>query len=173
MNVGWNFVSWPINDSINKDVITVNVAGVNYTWADAVSAGYVVGFVYGWNAPSQNYMLSDAFASDHGYWVYAYHSCVLWTSSSITSDEQYIASLSTSWNIVGLPFDQSVEKTNIIVCYGGVNYSWADAVAGGIVISTIYGWNGLGQNYELAESMHPGQAYWIYTYHTCILKKGG
>ncbi|MBU0496444.1 MAG: LamG domain-containing protein, partial [Candidatus Thermoplasmatota archaeon] len=77
LNVGWNMMSIPLNESIAKENLTVNVDGVNYSWQDAVDNGSVLDFVYGWNASTQVYLAVDVLEPGEGYWMYAYESCIL------------------------------------------------------------------------------------------------
>ncbi len=83
--------------------------------------------------------------------------------------EEYVVSLNTNWNKMSLPFNQSVDKTDIIVSYTGTNYSWSDAVTNNIVLNFIYGWNRTNQNYELVDTLEPGYGYWVWAYDNCDL----
>ncbi len=83
--------------------------------------------------------------------------------------EEYIVSLNSNWNKMSLPFNESVDKTDIIVSYSGTNYSWSDAVNNTIVLNFIYGWNRTNQNYELISTLEPGCGYWIWAYDNCDL----
>jgi hypothetical protein len=77
LNTEWNLVSFPVNTSVSPNDITVNYLGVNYTWQQAVDNTIILGFIYGWNAPGQYYDPADALSLGQGYWMYAYHPCVL------------------------------------------------------------------------------------------------
>jgi len=167
----WNFISLPVNESINKNNITINYLGVNYSWNDAVSNGYILNFIYVWNTTYQNYENTDIIHPGQGCWIYSYHDCDIWISSNANSDN-YITSLSTIWNIIGLPFNSFVFVENIDVLYNGTYYNWQDAVNNSIVLGFIYRWNTTYQNYENVNILIPGQGYWSYAYHQCILIKG-
>jgi len=73
------------------------------------------------------------------------------------------------WNFVSLPFNQSINKTDIIVKYNGYYYTWQEAVANDIILGFIYDWNRYTQNFNLVDSLRPGFGYWIYAYHNCEL----
>jgi hypothetical protein len=167
----WNLISLPVNKSINKDNITVNYLGVNYTWQQAVDNGTILDFVYEWNATSQNYGGIDFFEPGHGYWMYAYHDCNLWISTNNSNNDNYITNLLEKWNIIGLPFNEPVAKENISVYFNGSYYSWQQAVDNGTILDFIYGWNTTGQVYEGKEILEPGKGYWMYAYYNCSIVK--
>ena len=74
---GWNLVSLPFNTSVDKINVTVNYLGTNYTWADAVTAGYVNQFVFGWDRIGQSYVFADIFIPGESYWMYTTVDCLL------------------------------------------------------------------------------------------------
>ncbi|MBE3141233.1 MAG: hypothetical protein IMZ53_11725 [Thermoplasmata archaeon] len=127
---------------------------------------------YGWDRGTQNYILSDMMSPGEGYWVYGYHDCDLWISSITKSDAPLITNLLVNWNLIGLPYDVPQVKGNLTVFYNDTEYSWDEAVTNGIVVGSIYGWNGIIQNYGLSDMISPGQGYWMYAYHSCSLKRG-
>jgi hypothetical protein len=167
----WNLVSLPVNQSVHKNNITVNYLDVNYTWQDAVTAGILLNFVYSWDAVGQGYLTTDVLVPGEGNWIYAYSDCVLWISSNISNDDSFIADLFVNWNLVGIPFDEIVEKQNLTVVYGGMDYSWQDAVTAGFVLNFVYSWDAVGQSYLTTDVLMPGDGYWVYAYYSCKLKK--
>jgi len=167
----WNLVSLPVNQSVHKNNITVNYLGANYTWQQAVDNGTILGFIYGWNATDQNYVSTDVLDPGNGYWMYAYHGCDLWISSNISNNDDYIADLLEEWNLVGLPYNISVAKEDIIVLYNGLEYTWQQAVDNGTILGFIYGWNVTNQNYVSTDVLDPGEGYWMYAYYDCVLKR--
>jgi hypothetical protein len=167
----WNFISLPVNQSIHKNNITVNYGGTNYSWQEAVSNSIILGYIYGWDAIAQNYVLTDILHPGKGNWMYAYHDCELWVSTNISNIDNYITNLIVKWNLIGLPFDLPVAKQNLTVFYNGTDYSWQEAVSNSIVLGYIYGWNATAQNYGLTNILSPGQGYWMYAYYDCFLKK--
>jgi len=170
---GWNFVSLPFNQSIGKANIIVNYGGINYTWSDAVSDGYLSDYLFGWDRSGQSYTFNNTLEPGYGYWVYAYGGCELWAENITTTYDDYITDLKTNWNIVGLPDDENVSKTNLVIHYGASDYTWSDAVTAGYVSDFIFGWNRGGQSYIFANALEPGYAYWLYTYQACTLKRAG
>jgi len=167
----WNLVSLPVNQSVHKNNITVNYLGVNYTWQQAVDNSTILGFIYGWNVTNQNYLSTDVLDPGEGYWMYVYHGCDLWISSNTSNNDNYITDLLEEWNLVGLPYDTSVAKEDLIVLYNGSDYTWQQAVDNSTILGFIYGWNVTNQNYVSTDVLDPGEGYWMYAYDNCILKK--
>jgi hypothetical protein len=73
------------------------------------------------------------------------------------------------WNLISLPFNQTISKMNISVNYLGVNYTWQNAVTNHIVVTSLYGWNRTSQTYTLNDVIKPGQGYWMFAYFDCVL----
>ena len=169
----WNFVSFLVNESVAKSDINVRYLGVNYSWQDAVTGGIIVNLIYGWSPSLKNYYVSDVFDPGAGYWVYAYEACHLSITTDAINDDTYISSLLQEWNLVGLPFSTPVNKLDLVVVHNGSKYSWQDAVSGGIIMNSVYGWSPSVKNYVMSDVFDPGTAYWMYAYQNCILKKGG
>jgi hypothetical protein len=167
----WNFVSFPVNISVDKSDITVSCLRVNYSWEDAVTSGILLNFVYGWSRSLQIYSIGGTFSPGEGYWVYSYKACNLSITTDTINDDTYISGLQQEWNLIGLPFSTPVNKADLIVVHNGMGYSWADAVSNGFVLNYIYGWNPTLKNYEMSTVLNPGTAYWIYGYSSCSLKK--
>jgi len=80
-----------------------------------------------------------------------------------------IKNLQTRWNFVSLPFNQSIGKNKLRVKYNGIEYSWQEAVNNNIVLGFIYQWNRTNQNYELTDTLQPGEGYWMFAYSDCEL----
>ena len=79
--------------------------------------------------------------------------------------------LNSNWNLISIPFNESINKTDIVVSYEGTNYSWNNA--GSIVLNYIYGWNSTNQNYETINILKPGYGYWVWAYDDCELLVSG
>jgi hypothetical protein len=172
----WNLVSIPLNQSVNKNNITVKYLGLNYTWQQAVDNGTILGFIYSWNTTSQSYGTTDFIDPGQGYWMYTYEECDLWISGNASKDDDdYITYLLEEWNIVGLSYDNSVEKENLSILFNGTVYSWDNSTTCNneegepLLLSFIYGWNAECQNYETIDVLLPGKSYWMYAYYNCTL----
>jgi len=169
LSVGWNLISLPVNQSFNKNDITVNYLDVNYTWGQAVDNETILDFVYGWNTAIQNYVFSDVLTPGEGYWVYANQVCDLWISSDISQNDEYITDLIAGWNLVGIPYNESVYKENLSVNYNGIDYTWEQAVENDIVLAFSYGWDTGIQNYIFTDVLESDKGYWIYANENCSL----
>jgi len=169
MQNNWNFISLPFNQSVNKADVIVNNAGINYTWSDAVSNGYISDYIFGWNRVTQGYGFADTFEPGYGYWIYAYGISGLWAENISVTTDVFITSVKENWNIIGAPDLENIDKTDIIVKYSGTDYSWSDAVSNGYISDFIFGWNRTTQGYEFSDTLENGFSYWMYAYFDCIL----
>jgi hypothetical protein len=88
---------------------------------------------------------------------------------NVTSIFTYEILLSEDWNLITIPVNDSINKNKIKVNYLGFNHSWQDAVDNNTILDFIYKWNVTNQNYEFAETLNPGECYWIYAYEVCTL----
>ncbi len=175
----WNFVSVPYNQTINKTDLTIVSGVTEYTWADATTAGIILDFCYEWNRSTQSYQLSDSLKPGQGYWVYAYSACELWLMDALVIDsDPYITMLSMQWNVVGVPYEESVGQENLLIQYNGTEYNWSQATTsnnptgGPLILGFIYNWTRSSQAYVLSNTLIPGYSYWMYAYKPCVLKKG-
>jgi hypothetical protein len=169
----WNLIAIPYNESISKFDIVVSYDGSNYTWNEAVSASIILNFTYGWNRSTpQKYDIADVLKPGYGYWIWAYYDCILIVSSNADMDN-YITDLNQSWNIVGIPFNTSLWKQDIVVNYEGTNYTWFEATTGSdpILLDYLYEWSSSTQNYVIIDILLPGKGYWIYAYYNCRIIK--
>ncbi len=163
----WNFVSPPCNQSIMKTSLFVHHGDSTYNWSESVNLGYVSEYIFGWNRTTQSYGFANALEPGYGYWIYAYDNCELWIGNITITPDNYITDLEDVWNIVGVPYDQPVNKTDILVN----DISWSDAVTAGIINDYVFGWDRSGQSYTFADTFMPGYAYWMYAYQQCTLKR--
>ena len=84
-----------------------------------------------------------------------------------------ITNLSSNWNFLSLPFNQSIEKWNLSITCDGIEYSWQEAVNHHVILGSIFGWNRTNQNYELVDLLIPGQGHWMYAYYDCEISAVG
>ena len=80
-------------------------------------------------------------------------------------DLMQMQGLSEGWNLVSLPFNQSIVKDDFIVKYDGYYYSLSD----GIISNFIFGWDRNGQSYTFSDVLNSGEGYWAYSYDGCEL----
>jgi hypothetical protein len=168
VKANWNLISIPCNTPIAKADIMVRYNGTTYTWDQAVSNGYILTTLYGWNAVTQSYSIVDTLQPGQGYWCWAYYDVQYYIWSDAVGSG-VITPLKTYWNLIGLPYETPCDVSNLIIQYNSVNYTWSQAVANNIILGFVYGW--YNNMYTLASTINPGQGYWMYAYHDCILKR--
>ncbi len=80
--------------------------------------------------------------------------------------------LAQYWNLVSNPCDAPINKADIIVRYGGVNHSWAQAHDDGKVMDRVYSWDRSTQQYSPTPvtTFTPGEAYWVWAYEPVTLR---
>jgi hypothetical protein len=181
LNYKWNFISLPLNQSINKTDLIIHYNGTDYNWTEAIDPAngpLVDSFIFGWNRGlgGQTYQAIDTLEPGYGYWLYAYEDCEPWTQNISATTNDFITNIGQKWNTMGIPFDQSVDKTNLTLQYNGTDYNWTEATDPAncpIIDSFIFGWNrGLsGQTYQAVDVLEPGYSYWMYAYYDCTMKK--
>lgn len=176
---GWNFISIPFNQNITKTDLYILHGGNECTWSEAVSEGLVLGSIFDWNRSGQVYLLTNSLAPGRGYWLYAFYDCEIWaTGLNPLPTTTYITPLLFRWNVIGAPVNQTVNKTNLIITYLGVDYNWTQATTnqnptgGPLVINDLFGWNrNQPQGYIISTTLNAGYCYWIYAYYGCTLKR--
>ena len=58
-------------------------------------------------------------------------------------DVTFLVDLEPRWNLVSIPYNTTLDKADLIVHYGGTDYTWAEAIDpanGPLVDSFIFGW---------------------------------
>jgi hypothetical protein len=173
----WNLMSIPTNQSIDKTNFLIKYNGLYYSWLQAytddnqLEAPLINQHIFGWNRNIQSYIFTNSLEPGYGYWIYAYENCEIWTQGIInTPNEVNLTNLEKYWNIIGLPDNQQINKTDIIVNHNNTDYSWDQAVSNNIINNYIFGWNRNGQYYSFNTIINPGYAYWIFAYIECKLK---
>jgi len=179
----WNFISNPFNQSVALSELKIKYNGADYTWAEATTNNNPTGSpilnsnLFGWNRNSQTYLFATTLEPGQGYWTYVYTPCELWADGILPIYESFITNIQTNWNIIGVPQDESVDLTDLVFNFNGVDYTWAEATSTNnptgnpIVNPNIFGWNRDSQSYTFASALNPGEAYWVYAYDNCIMYK--
>jgi len=166
----WNIISAPCYDSISKTDIIVENNSIEYSWDEAVSEGVVLNFLYNFNRTSHSYEFSDTIEPGYGYWLWSNYDCELIIYSNKVGTG-HITDLESDWNIMGLPYNDTISKTSIYVTNNIIDYTWNEAVSEGIILNFVYGWNNTNQLYEFSDNFEPGHGYWMYAYYDCTLKR--
>ncbi|MDG6228874.1 MAG: carboxypeptidase-like regulatory domain-containing protein [Candidatus Thermoplasmatota archaeon] len=169
LDENWNLVSIPVNQTLLKNDIIVDVGGVTYTWLEAVANGFLLDFIYGWDKNAQSYIISEEFNPSRGYWIYIYEACIF--SIGPGANEDLITDIFIQWDLVGLTFDKEISKQNLtlFLISNGSFYTWSEAVSYSFILDFIYGWDVSTQSYILVNDLLPGNSYWFYSYETLKL----
>jgi hypothetical protein len=88
-------------------------------------------------------------------------------SASIMVTGSYLKS---GWNMIAVPDNCTVAKTDLSIYMNSSEYTWDDAINpsnGPIVDGNIFGWNPLLQIYESVDVLETGKGYWLYAYLDC------
>jgi parallel beta-helix repeat protein len=158
---GWNFVSIPFNNSLSKTDIILKYEHYYYALDDDIINSYI----FEWNRSGQYYDFSNTLNPGFGYWLFAYDNCEIWIEEELSNNDDYITNVEPGWNIVGLPFNQSIDKLEVVI--DGVN--WNTAVDNGWVSDYLFGWNQEGQYYDFSNMLIPGSSYWMFSYQQCLV----
>ena len=76
--INWNLIGTPFYISLEKSNLQINHQGMDYSWSEAVSNGWIDDNVFGWNKQGQYYQFPvSTFEPGKGYWMYAYDNCIL------------------------------------------------------------------------------------------------
>jgi len=171
---GWNFISAPYNFTQDSGEFIIKHGDYYYNWTYATtdlnptSSPLINSYMFGWNRTLQTYTFETNLEPGYGCWMYAYQPVEIWIQEDTAPVDDNITDLEQGWNIVGVPHDQPIVKTDILVN----NIPWADAVTAGIISDYVFGWNRVTQSYTFADTFMPGYGYWMYAYQPCTLKRG-
>ena len=172
-SIGWNLISTPYNQQLDSYEFLYKYDGYYYDWALATmdynptNSPLVNSYMFDWNRTQQTYAFESNLDPGYGCWMYAYQPVEIWVQADTAQVDDNITNLEKGWNIVGLPHDQPIDKTDILVD----DVPWISAVSNGWVSDFVFSWNRSGQCYNFAETFIPAYAYWMYTYQSCTLKR--
>jgi hypothetical protein len=175
-NVGWNLISLPVDKPVEKTSLLVRLNGEDYTWAEAISSNnptgspLIISFFYSWDRDSQNYKLVDVLEPGMGYWIIAYTECKLVYQGDLTVDNSF-TTLKKEYNIIGLPYNEPVALTDLVINFQGYNLTWEQATTKNnptgsqiIIPNTVWYFDTVNNKYHAAEVLEPGKGYWMYCY---------
>ncbi len=183
LNQNWNFISPPFDECYDKTNMIIKYNQQYYDWTEATTSNNPTGsplinaYIFGWDRPNQTYTITNTINPGEGYWLFSFQECELRVSGLITDMNDIITNLKRNWNIMGTPNDESSLKTDLYVNYNDVEYIWADAITSNnptnnpLVNDYIFGWNRNSQTYTIANTIIPGEAYWLFAYVNCTLTK--
>jgi len=173
----WNLFSIPVNETISLERIFIRNNSIDYNWSEAVSKGIIIGTVFEWNTEVQNYLTTGwTFKPAVAYWIWANYPCFILFQSNITGDGE-IGEMTSRWNMMGLPYNATVAKEQLIIYYNGTLYSWINATNNNneenhaLLLPYFFEWNSTTQIYSLAPTLIPGKGYWLYAYYNLTLRQ--
>jgi len=169
----WNMISIPCAEPILKTNIIVRYNSQDYSWADAVANHIILDYLYEWDRTAQQYSPSNPTSLEpgKGYWMWAYYDCELLIPSNAVGTGQ-ITDLKSQWNMMGLPYEDPLDQTELEIQVGGTTYTWQQAIENHIILGSIYGWDRTTQMYTLETVFNPDYGYWMYAYYECTLYRG-
>lgn len=173
VTTGWNFISAPYNYSQDTHEFLIKHGEYYYNWTHATTAinptknPLINQYLFGWNRSIQTYTFERNLEPGYGYWMYSYQPCELWNQYDPIPPDTYVTNIQLGWNIISIPDNQLVNKTDLLVN----NVDWNAAVGNGWVSDFVFGWNEIGQSYVFSDIFEHGQAYWLYAYQDCVMKQ--
>jgi hypothetical protein len=169
LHQGWNFISFPLNHSINPENLFFYYNSSYLNWSDATSnqnpMSYPIinRYLFEWNRISQSYGFFTVLRPGYGYWVYAAEECVLSLNQECCESSSSITLLEINWNAIGLPQNMKINKYDMIIVINGTSYSWNEAISLSYVNDFIFYWDSSIQTYGFATMIEPGYAFWLYS----------
>jgi hypothetical protein len=84
-------------------------------------------------------------------------------------ETNYSIPVQNHWNLITIPFNDSVVKVEMRVLYNDIEYTWEEAVSSGIILNDVYDFNRSSGSYMISTLLNPGRGYWMWAYHNCSL----
>jgi hypothetical protein len=106
-----------------------------------------------------------------GQWRQSIQSCTLFGDPALRlkpPNVEYsnrILDLFELWNLISIPTDHSIIKSNLSFLFNNNFYNWSEAINNNIIDSYVFGWNRTYQYYNLVDDLKPGYGYWIYAFN--------
>jgi hypothetical protein len=154
-----------VTDNINVSSVALRINGpAGYPPMNITLQGN--GTVYFFN---QTYLIA-------GIYNYSFWGNDTSNNSDTSSEQQFtifeellITNLSHDWNFITLPFNQTINTTNLNIKFNGDTYNWSEALSEGLILPSIFAWDRNAQGYILTNLLIPGYGYWMYAYQECEL----
>ncbi len=74
-----------------------------------------------------------------------------------------VTNVSPGWNLISIPFNQTIPKTNLTIIANNTEYSWNNATSLSLISEYVFGWNRTYNYYTFANDLVPGYGYWLYS----------
>lgn len=155
LSAGWSLVGMPLMPTYGQQTLGDVLLG------DAVGQTYL--FTYNANGDYVPRQASETVAATDGIWVGATEP-FRWDMSGMPTIIGVSMPLRRGWNLVGYPLWIGTDVAGIRVDYGGSRYTWAAAVAQGLVAGSFFGYDGLEGAYMATTALDTWHGYWIAAY---------
>ncbi len=86
-----------------------------------------------------------------------------------STPDRKVTNVLIDWNLISLPFNNTVEKEDVVIDFAGEEYTWSDAVTNGYISNFIFDWNRSEQSYSFSTQFKASYGYWLYSYELCEL----
>ncbi len=169
----WNLVSLPFNKTVDKTKLQYYFNDTFYSWERATTDNNPTGqplinpYYFDWNRNNQTYQFTSTLRGGYGYWFFAFEPGTFWIEYQNDTVDNMITILSPGWNLFSIPYNFALNKIEIVVN----DTDWYNAVTTGLISDYIFGWDRISQSYFFTDTFEPGEAYWIYAYQECVLKR--
>ncbi len=156
-----------------KNATPAHLAVVNPDWTaghNLVIDGYNTNDFYhlnfGWGGSYNGwYLLPD----DLPYDLTVIEGIIINLFHNESTEEKINITIDKNWNFFSIPLNQSIDKSQLMITFNHMNYSWDQAITSGIINEYIFGWDRLGQYYTFANTFNPGNGYWMFSYENCTI----
>jgi hypothetical protein len=149
---GWSMLGTPLlpPPGMNSlaDVILDDATGLAYLYRFLGNQGYAM------LAPP------DTAQQGVGMWI-ATDQAFSWTMDGTPDLDGSEIPLRDGWSLVGYPLWFPGDLDYIRVNHAGMMYDWWDAVAGGLVSSSVYGYVNPLDSYQMVSGMETWHGYWV------------
>ncbi|MFH2051548.1 MAG: choice-of-anchor D domain-containing protein [bacterium] len=149
---GWAMIGAPLEPAPGAatwdDVLFDDLPGTGYLFSYEGAAGYA------------QVEASDPVVRGQGLWV-ATTDAAAWTMTGVRVEEPLAVELRQGWNLVGYPLWFPASVAGLTVEKDGISYTWAGAVAAGLVSPQVYDYDPVLGDYVLTVGLEAWRGYWI------------
>ena len=144
---GWTLVSLPLQSS---DSTARAILGDDFT-----NSPY-----YLWSYDQSNGYVTPTFLQfGHGYWLGTTSASPWDVRGAAVEMDSTVTDIPAGYVIVGSNYVRNVPTQNMSFRKSGVNYSFSDAVAQGILVNAVYGYDG--SSYQAINALQMFKGYWL------------
>ncbi len=151
---GWSMVGAPLEPPAGS------------TMADVLLSQAPPGsWLFAWDPATVSYVLlppSAPYVQGQGCWLYT-PGTFDWTMTGTMDTDEVTVPLALGWTLVGYPLWFTGDMAGVMVVRGGVRYTFADAVAQGLIAGMVFDYGADGA-YQLTTDLVPWRGYWVASY---------